>query len=64
VNWKDSRLKRQELADIRRAEMARSHGRDNDSMNRATGVVGKFASGQKNFSRDHDRELADAFQSS
>jgi len=31
-------------------------------MGRAIGVVGKFASGQKDLSREDDRELADAFR--
>jgi hypothetical protein len=42
---------------------ARGHVRDEDRMKRAMGIVGKFASGQKDLSRDHDRELADAFRS-
>jgi hypothetical protein len=31
-------------------------------MKRAMGIVGKFASGHKDLSREHDRELADAFR--
>jgi len=42
---------------------ARGHVRSEDPMKRAMGVVGKFASGQKNVSRDHDRELVDAYRS-
>ena len=42
---------------------ARRHVRDEDSMRRAMGVIGKFASGQNDVGRDHDRELADAFRS-
>lgn len=42
---------------------ARGHVRNEDPMKRAMGIVGKFASGQKDLSRDHDRELADAFHS-
>lgn len=42
---------------------ARGHVRNEDRMNRAMGIVGQFASGQKDFSRDHDRDLADAFRS-
>jgi hypothetical protein len=42
---------------------ARGHVRSEDRMSRAMGIVGKFASGQKDLSRDHDRELADAFRS-
>jgi len=41
---------------------ARGHVRNGDPMKRALGIVGKFASGQKDLSRDHDRELADAFR--
>jgi hypothetical protein len=41
---------------------ARGHVRTEDRMSRAMGIVGKFASGQKDLSRDHDRELADAFR--
>lgn len=41
---------------------ARGHVRNEDPMKRAMGVVGQFASGQKDVSRDHDRDLADAFR--
>jgi hypothetical protein len=42
---------------------ARGHVPNEDRMNRALGIVGQFASGQKDLSGDHDRELADAFRS-
>ncbi len=41
---------------------ARGHVRNEDRMKRALGIVGQFASGRKDVSRDHDRELADAFR--
>jgi hypothetical protein len=41
---------------------ARGHVRNEDLMGRAMGVVGKFASQENDPSRDHDRELADAFR--
>jgi hypothetical protein len=41
---------------------ARGHVRNEDRMRRALGIVGLFASGRTNVSRDHDRELADAFR--
>jgi hypothetical protein len=41
---------------------ARGHARSEDRIKRAIGIVGQFASGQKDVSRDHDRELADAFR--
>ena len=41
---------------------ARGHVRKEDRMKRALGIVGQFASGRKDVSRDHDRELADAFR--
>lgn len=41
----------------------RGHVRTDDRMSRAMGIVGAFASGQKDLSRDHDRELADVFRS-
>jgi len=42
---------------------ARGHVRNEDPMTRALGVVGRFASGHKDVSRDHDQELADTFRS-
>jgi hypothetical protein len=41
---------------------ARGHVRTEDRMKRAMVIVGRFASGQKDVARDHDRELADTFR--
>ncbi|MGH2471851.1 MAG: CopG family transcriptional regulator [Candidatus Limnocylindria bacterium] len=42
---------------------AQGHGDANDRWQRALAVVGAFASGRKDVSREHDRELAEAFRS-
>ena len=42
---------------------ARGYGRSSDRLARALTIVGQFASGRKGTSREHDRELADAFRS-
>jgi hypothetical protein len=42
---------------------AHGHGDAQDRWQRAMAVVGAFASGQKDVSREHDRELAEAFRS-
>ena len=62
---KQFQLTRHQAAAVRREAARRKlscHVRDEDRMGRAIGVVGKFASGQKDLSRDDDRELADAFR--
>jgi hypothetical protein len=41
---------------------ARGHGRAPDRLARAMAVVGQFSSGRRDVSREHDRELADAFR--
>jgi hypothetical protein len=38
------------------------HGDANDRWQRALAVVGAFASGRKDVSREHDREFAEAFR--
>ena len=38
------------------------HRDDKDRWRRAMAVVGAFASGRKDISRDHDREFAEAIQ--
>lgn len=42
---------------------AQGHGEANDRWRRAMAVVGAFASGREDVSREHDRELAEAFRS-
>jgi hypothetical protein len=42
---------------------AQGHGDPDDRWQRALAVVGAFASGRKDISREHDRELAEAFRS-
>jgi len=41
---------------------AHGHHRAPDRMARARSVIGQFASGKKDVSREHDRELAEAFR--
>jgi len=42
---------------------ARGRGSDKERWQRALAVVGKFASGRTDISKEHDRELAEAFRS-
>ncbi len=42
---------------------SRGRGSDKERWQRALAVVGKFASGRTDISKEHDRELAEAFRS-
>jgi hypothetical protein len=42
---------------------SRGRGSDKERWRRALAVVGKFASGRTDISKEHDRELAEAFRS-
>jgi hypothetical protein len=60
---KHFRLKQRRAAAVRHAASNRRHVPNEGRMKHALRIVGKFGSGQKDFSRDHDRELANGFRS-